>query len=193
MIDMRRSIDRLDTAFLNLLSERMRTVDRIVARKKRQNLDLAPGSARREEMRELIEMSVQLRLEPRFFGTILDLVFQDAVKRQNGEPTPANHADALSAAEEQTLAEIRSSLFSLDKALCLVLAERFRVVKRIGLHKQKLNLPPLDASRWRQVMADKAEQARRLELSVDLVRDIFDAIHQVALSLEADPGSPLKR
>lgn len=186
MIDMRQSIDRFDTAFLNLLSERMRTVRKIIALKQRQKIDLQQSNARKDDMKELIEMSVQLKLERQFFQTILDLVFQDALTQVQNEGDTSEAQKSVIEAEASSLEEMRFSLLNLDKSLCIVLAERFCIVKRIGRYKEQLNVPPLDASRWQKLLDDKAEQAKVLGISVDLVKNIFNAIHEVALVLEED-------
>lgn len=186
MADMRQSIDRFDTAFLNLLSERMRTVGRIIALKRKLQIDLEHSDARKKDMKELIEMSVQLKLEPHFFSRILDLVFKDALTQFQDQNEQTGGREDLIDAITPSLDEMRDSLLNLDKSLCFVLAERFCIVKQIGLYKEKLNVPPLDASRWQQVLDDKAEKARQLDVSVELVKNIYNAIHQVALTLEED-------
>lgn len=186
MIDARQSIDHFDTAFLHLLYERMRLVHRIIALKERLQLDLKPSDARKEDMRDLIEMSVQLKLEPRFFKTVLDLVFQDAIAQHQKEGWKADENTEKNQPDNASLEDLRDSLLNLDKTICLVLAERFRIVKRIGRYKQQLGIPPLDASRWQQLLADKAEKAGQLGISVSLVENIFNAIHEIALVLEED-------
>ena len=186
MIDMRRSIDHFDAAFLHLLSERMRTVRKIIALKRQQNQDLQQSNARKADMKELIEMSVQLKLEKHFFKKILDLVFQDAMTQTNQEKKTEAGPDTLIKSGALSLEEMRFSLLNLDKSICLVLAERFCIVKRIGLYKEQLNVPPLDATRWQQVLDDKAEKAAQLGISIDLIKNIFNAIHEVALVLEED-------
>ena len=79
---------------------------------------------------------------------------------------------------------LRLTLLNLDKSLCLVLAERFKVVKSIGLYKHMLQIPPLDPVRWQQVLDHKIVIAKSVGVSPSLIEDIFNAIHEVALSIE---------
>jgi chorismate mutase len=190
MTDMRQSIDHFDAAFLHLLSERMRTVRKIIALKREQNTDLGQSDARLEDMKELIEMSVQLKLEPHFFKEILDLVFQDAMTQSESESDADEGRSLFIGDATPSLEDMRSSLLNLDKSLCFVLAERFCIVKRIGRYKEQLNVPPLDPVRWQQVLENKAETAQKLGISVSLVKNIFNAIHEVALAIEEDVKTP---
>lgn len=186
MIDMRRSIDHFDTAFLHLLSERMRIVRKIIALKLKQGIDLRQSDARKQDMKEIIEMSVQLKLERHFFKKILDLVFQDAITQYAQEDQTGSFQAPMIDFQSLALPELRKSLLNLDKSLCFVLAERFCVVKRIGLYKESLKIPPLDPVRWQQVLDDKAEASQKLGISVSLISNIFNAIHEVALAIEED-------
>ncbi len=186
MIDMRQSIDHFDASFLHLLSERMRVVRKIITLKQLLTLDLQQSNARKADMKELIEMSVQLKLEKHFFKKILDLVFQDAISQNTVDAEPETSQVSLIEAGKLSLDEMRGSLLNLDKSICFVLAERFCIVKRIGIYKEQLNIPPLDTTRWQQVLDDKAEKAKELGISVDLIKNIFNAIHEVALVLEED-------
>ena len=186
MIDMRRSIDHFDAAFLHLLAERMRLVYKIIALKLELGIDLQQSDARKEDMKALIEKSVQLKLEPHFFKKILDLVFQDAMMQYEQKASASRLQGPASGNSFLSLAELRQSLLNLDNALCYTLAERFCVVKKIGLYKEDLNIPPLDPVRWQQVLDNKAEAAQAHGISISLVKEIFNAIHEVALVIEED-------
>jgi len=190
MIDMRQSIDHFDTAFLNLLAERTRIVNNIIVLKLEEGIDLQQSDARKEDMKVLIEMSVELKLEQHFFKKILDLVFQNAIM-QHEQKIPENSLQGSIIDDKlQSLADLRKRLLNLDKALCIVLAERFCIVKKIGQYKEILNIPPLDPVRWQQVLQHKAETAQMLGINVSLVKEIYNAIHEVALAIEEDIKTP---
>jgi len=76
--DLRVSIDNIDASFLRLLAERMRVVRKIIQIKKTTKVDLGQSQERRQDITELIEMSVQLELKRAFFERVLDLIFLDA-------------------------------------------------------------------------------------------------------------------
>ncbi len=186
MIDMRQSIDHFDAAFLHLLAERMRLVYKIIALKLAQGVDLQQSDARKEDMKALIEKSVQLELEPHFFKKILDLVFQDAMMQYEQKASTNRLQGPAKGNIFLSLAELRQSLLNLDNSLCYILAERFCVVKKIGRYKEDLEIPPLDPVRWQQVLDNKSEAAQSHGISVSLVKEIFNAIHEVALVIEED-------
>jgi len=58
------------------------------------------------------------------------------------------------------LLEIRSSIDNIDTALVHLLAERFKLTKRVGVLKAQLDLPPADPER-------EAVQVRRLRAQAD--------------------------
>ena len=186
MIDMRKSIDHFDVSFLHLLAERVRVVGKIMQLKQQQQIDLGQSEARREDMKNLIEMSSQLKLEKKFFSKILDLVFQDAMEQFNAGKLIESPETVAAVCSGLSLDDLRNNLLNLDKSICLVLAERFRIVKRIGEYKGKLGVPPLDQERWNEVLKTKAEVSRSLGISVSLIRDIYNAIHEVSLNLERE-------
>ena len=182
VLDYRISIDHLDSSFLGLLAERVRVVEKIIYIKKREKLDLDRSEARKEDMRKLIEISSQVQLGADFLRTLLDLVFRDALIYQ---PAKA-FTDFEPICKNLQLDDLRVTLKNLDWSICLILAERFSTVKRIGQCKKELNIPPLDRQRWRALLESKMEMAKTLGISGQLVKDIFNAIHQVALTLEAN-------
>ena len=140
IIDMRKSIDHFDVSFLHLLAERVRLVGKIMHVKHKLKIDLEQSEARKGDMKDLIEISLQLKLEKTFFRNILDLVFQDAMEQFNSGKLITNPEATDDICQGLNLEDLRDSLLNLDKSICHVLAERFRIVKRIGLYKLKLNL-----------------------------------------------------
>ena len=184
MIDMRRSIDHFDVSFLHLLAERVRVVGKIMHVKQTQQMNPEQSEARKEDMKNLIEMSAQLSLQKTFFKKILDMVFQDAMDQFNAGKLITNPESMPEICSGLTIEDLRNNLLNLDKSLCLVLAERFRIVRRIGEYKHKLGIPALDAVRWKEVLASKGKVAESLGISVTLVQDIYNAIHEVSLDIE---------
>ena len=49
--------------------------------------------------------------------------------------------------DDQVLRECRSSIDNIDAALIHLLAERFKITKRVGEHKATTGLPPADPDR----------------------------------------------
>lgn len=62
------------------------------------------------------------------------------------------------------LAEARKSIDNLDAALVHLLAERFKITRRVGLLKATQGLPPADPKREEQ----QIQRLRRLAMESDL-------------------------
>lgn len=184
IMDLRTSIDNVDTSFLHLLAERMRVVRKIIQIKRSAAVDLSQSLERRRDITELIEMSVQLELKRAFFERILDLVFLNAIESYGSEIDENTDMETICAGLH--LDDLRMNLKNLDKSLCIMLAERFRIVKRMGIHKQKIGVPPLDVDRWQKLLDNKTKTGLTLGLGESLVKDVYNAIHQLSLDIEGD-------
>lgn len=78
----------------------------------------------------------------------------------------------------------RKKIDSLDETLIKVLGERERIVKEIGFYKAKNNIPPLQASRFQQIL-DKAIRAGKEEgLSEEFITEFLHALHRESLRIE---------
>jgi chorismate mutase len=82
------------------------------------------------------------------------------------------------------LDEFRQEIDAVDKQIISLLAKRFEIVRKVGAYKAERNIPPLDQERWREVLLSKMKQAKLLNLSEALVKDIYERIHKEALKLE---------
>ncbi|MBA3723473.1 MAG: chorismate mutase [Candidatus Levybacteria bacterium] len=82
------------------------------------------------------------------------------------------------------LEQMRHEIDVADKKLLEALAERMEVVKKVGLYKKERDILPLDPKRWQEVLEDKLAKGNDLDLSQDLVREIYEKIHKHALILE---------
>lgn len=63
--------------------------------------------------------------------------------------------------DDEVLRECRASIDNIDAALIHLLAERFKITKRVGEHKAAVGLPPADPDR-------EAVQIARLRELADL-------------------------
>ncbi|MDH5560478.1 MAG: chorismate mutase [Deltaproteobacteria bacterium] len=183
--DKRESIDLLDHAFLILLSEKLRLVEKIIFLKHQSEQDVFPGEERKKDLNRILELSVELDLQKEFFEKILHLVLQGAV-----EQFERGYSDDQTEIMRQVcgglaLKDLRENLYNLDQSLCLILSERFRAVKLIGKLKKSKNIAPLDPDRWKIVLENKVRSASNLGIPKKLVEEIYNAIHEAALDIEA--------
>ena len=66
---------------------------------------------------------------------------------------------------DETLAGYRSSIDNIDAALVLLLAERFKITKQVGIHKARVGLPAADPERERQQISRLGEVAASADLN----------------------------
>ena len=92
-------------------------------------------------------------------------------------------------AEDETLAGYRSSIDNIDAALMLMLAERFRITKQVGVHKASVGLPAADPEREQEQISRLGELAASASLepsfSEKFLRLVFAEVrreHELARS-----------
>jgi chorismate mutase len=85
---------------------------------------------------------------------------------------------------DQTLQISRKKIDSLDKALIVLVGERERVVKDIGIYKAKNNIPSLQADRFKQVLEKSVEAGKKEGLSETFITELMNAIHKESLRIE---------
>lgn len=82
------------------------------------------------------------------------------------------------------LDDYRKSIDLIDSAIVSLLAERIRLVQKVGAYKKKENIPPLQPERWQAVLSEKRQLASSLGLSPDFIEDLYNMVHEYALKLE---------
>ena len=68
----------------------------------------------------------------------------------------------------------RKQIDKIDRSIVILLTERMKVVKKIGLLKKENNLPVIDKFRWKEVIKSKK----------GFLKKILLIIHQEALKIE---------
>jgi chorismate mutase len=84
------------------------------------------------------------------------------------------------------LREYRKKIDELDAEIVSLLAKRMDVVKAVGVWKKEQNIPPLQESRWQEVLSSKMKQAEEAGIDPVVVKDIFNRIHAYALVIEEE-------
>ena len=84
------------------------------------------------------------------------------------------------AESDETLAAYRESIDNIDAALVFMLAERFKVTKKVGAYKATAGLPPADPGREARQVTRLRELARAAnldpEFSEKFLRFIIDEV-----------------
>lgn len=89
---------------------------------------------------------------------------------------------------DNKLDDWRKKIDEIDDQLIKLLADRTAVVKKIGEEKAKLNLPALDEKRKQQVIEKWQDKAKKVNLSTDLIKDLYETIHDHAVRLQHKKG-----
>ena len=82
------------------------------------------------------------------------------------------------------LTNFRDQIDQIDSQLIELLAKRFEVVKQVGMYKKEHNIPPLQSTRWQEVLETRMQHARDIALDAEFVEDVWTRIHEHALKLE---------
>jgi chorismate mutase len=78
----------------------------------------------------------------------------------------------------------RIKVDSLDSNILVMLGERESLVKEIGMYKAKNHIPPLQASRFQEILKKTVAAGKQLQLSEDFVIELMNAIHKESLKIE---------
>ena len=102
------------------------------------------------------------------------------------------------AESDDILAAYRESIDNIDAALVFMLAERFKVTKKVGAYKATSGLPPADPGREARQVARLRELARAAnldpEFSEKFLRFIIDEVirhHERAKEHTESPAKPV--
>ena len=82
------------------------------------------------------------------------------------------------------LAGLRSQIDSLDTILIETLAKRMQVSREIGDYKHKHNMPIVQTGRYNDVIQNRLELAEQLGLSEQLVKKIYELIHEESVNAQ---------
>jgi chorismate mutase len=87
---------------------------------------------------------------------------------------------------------LRKEIDAIDDDLIALLARRMECVEQIGIWKRDRNVSLFQLERWEHVLRDRVESSVQRHLSPNFVRDLFEHIHEEALSIqERIPPVPL--
>ncbi|HWY80041.1 MAG TPA: chorismate mutase [Candidatus Sulfotelmatobacter sp.] len=84
----------------------------------------------------------------------------------------------------KTLENLRKEIDILDEELLNILAKRMDIVYKVGKLKKEQGIPPLDKTRWQQIVDRIIETAKKKNIPETSVKIIYEEIHKAALSLE---------
>lgn len=84
------------------------------------------------------------------------------------------------------LEEYRREIDAIDRELLELLARRFTIVRKIGIHKRTAGLDALSPGRVASLLADRAALARSLGLRPAMVKEMFETMINHAIAIERE-------
>ncbi|MDI6602892.1 MAG: chorismate mutase [Patescibacteria group bacterium] len=78
------------------------------------------------------------------------------------------------------LQKLRREIDQIDKKLLKFLAERFKIVQKIGEYKAKYNLPVTDKKREAEILKTRRLLAKKFKVDPNLISQIFKIIFKFA-------------
>ncbi|WP_370867057.1 chorismate mutase [Butyricimonas paravirosa] len=82
--------------------------------------------------------------------------------------------------------ELREKIDTLDNTIMEALTNRMKIIEDIGMYKKQNNITILQPDRWEKILTRVLEEARKNNLSEELVERVFKAIHQASIDRQTD-------
>ena len=84
----------------------------------------------------------------------------------------------------KNLNQLREEIDVVDEQIIRLLSQRMELILKVGAFKKKHGIIPLDAKRWQEVLNSKLTLAKQFGLDTEMIKNIYENIHKVALQLE---------
>ena len=99
---------------------------------------------------------------------VLDYTLQLLVVRDNAQTT-------------ENISILRRQIDEVDEQLLSLLAKRMHISQEIGTYKKEHNMPVLQAQRYEELLARRADQAIRMGMDREFMRSVLQAIHEESI------------
>ncbi len=87
---------------------------------------------------------------------------------------------------ENRLDMLRSRIDVIDAELLEILSSRVDIVKEIGKYKKENNVMALQINRWGQLMDNRVNLGKRLDLNETFVKILFQLIHEDSIRMQTE-------
>lgn len=113
------------------------------------------------------------QLTPRDLAILLDKL---VIRNENANnPEFENQLDVL-----------RNRIDAIDAELLETLASRVAIVKQIGRYKKENNVTALQISRWSQLMENRVNLGKKLDINETFVKILFQLIHEDSVRMQTE-------
>ena len=87
---------------------------------------------------------------------------------------------------ENQLDLLRNRIDAIDSELLEILASRVEIVKQIGKYKKDNNVTALQISRWTQLMDNRVNLGKKLDLNETFIKILFQLIHEDSVRMQTE-------
>ena len=81
---------------------------------------------------------------------------------------------------------LRSRIDAIDSELLEMLSSRVEIVKQIGKYKKENNVTALQINRWSQLMENRVNHGKQLNLNETFVKILFQLIHEDSVRMQTE-------
>lgn len=84
------------------------------------------------------------------------------------------------------LEELRRKIDNIDREVLETLAARMAIVEKIGEYKKENNVTTYQVKRWDDIMKNRAELAKKMNLNTEFVTEIYKIIHEESIRRQTE-------
>ncbi len=88
------------------------------------------------------------------------------------------------------LEELRRKIDNIDRELIEILAARMGIVEKIGEYKRDNNVTTFQVKRWDEIMKNRAELGKKMNLSEAYITEIYKIIHEESIRRQGEVMKP---
>jgi len=96
------------------------------------------------------------------------------------------HESANNPAFENQLDVLRNRIDEIDSELLEILSTRVAIVKKIGQYKKENNVTALQINRWAQLMENRVNIGKNLDINEFFVKTLFQLIHEDSVRMQTE-------
>lgn len=96
------------------------------------------------------------------------------------------HEKANNPEFENRLDMLRNRIDAIDTELLEMLSSRVEIVRQIGKYKKENNVTALQINRWSQLMENRVNLGRKLDLNETFVKILFQLIHEDSVRMQTE-------
>lgn len=145
--------------------------------------------------RELVAPISQQALDLNFDGLIIeshcnpDCALSDAMQQVTPEVLDFTLKMLVIRDNAQTTENInvlRQQIDEIDEQFLTLLGKRMRISKEIGIYKKEHNMPILQSSRYTQIIDNRSDMGKSMDLTSEFVKEIMKAVHEESVKVQMD-------